>query len=119
MTAELTQTLETWLRQPWPVSILSVAGRDAHEKPFLHQPTPNVALSIRAECWETMNEALAQLAAHGCGESESTWVFETALLWIARRADGGWVGVITPRELSETAMTTLKSRLAEFVEMVM
>jgi hypothetical protein len=116
MTAELTPTLDTWLNQPWPVSILAVAGRDAHDTPFLHHPTPNVALSIRPECWQTMNEALAQLAAHGCGESESLWVFETALLWIARRTDGGWAGVVTPRELSESTIAALKTRLAQFVE---
>jgi hypothetical protein len=76
------------------------------------------ALQVPADCWQTLNEAIAQFVAHGCGETESLWVFETALLWIVRRSDGAWVGVFTPRGLPESTIEMIQARLRSFGDTV-
>lgn len=117
MTAAPAQTFEQWLQQLWPASLLAIGGCDARDKPFFRSLSPDSTLRIRDESWQTLNEALAQLAVHGCSEGESLWVFESALLWVVRRTDGAWAGVLTPRELAESAVVTLDARLSDFLHL--
>src|SRR5688572_4045400 len=114
MTAAPSFRLDTWLAEPWPPTVIGVGGCDAHDKSFFKPLSADPALRVPDECWQTLNEAIAQLVAHGCSETESVWVFETAMLWVVRRSDGAWVGVLTPRGLPETTVEMIKARLGSF-----
>jgi hypothetical protein len=72
-------------------------------------------MQVNQKSWSTLNEAVAQLAAYGCESANSVWVFESAVMWVARRADGAWAGVFAPRKLPEGIRSAAKLRLAEFV----
>ena len=63
----------------------------------------------------TLNEAVAQLDAHGCESRRTIWTFDSAVLWMARGPEGVWVGVFAPRELPEGVQSALKARLDDFL----
>ncbi len=117
MTTVTTESFDTWLHRPWPAGVLAVGGCDANDVSFFHALGADGTPRLPDTFWQTLNEALAQLAAHGCAESESLWRFETALLWIARRADGAWAGVITVCELPESTLIEIDASLSEFARM--
>lgn len=118
MTATPASSLDSWLAQPWPPTVMGVGGCDAHDRPFFKLASADATLRVPDECWQTLNEAIAQLVAHGCSESESVWVFETTTIWVARRSDGAWVGVLTPRGLPDSTIETIKARLHGFSDTV-
>jgi hypothetical protein len=115
MTTQDTECLETWLSRPWPGGLIAAGGYGADGSPFYRRLAQDSASHVSDECWVTLNEAVAQLDAHGCGSGNSVWVFESGTIWIARRSDGAWVGVLAPREVSEGVRSATKSRLAEFI----
>ncbi len=104
-----------WLKRPWPGGLLFVGGCSADGTPFGQALTQDSAMQVNQKSWVTLNEAVAQLAAYGCESANSVWVFESAVMWVARRGDGAWAGVFAPRELPEGIKSAAKSRLAEFV----
>jgi len=109
------QVVDAWLDQSWPGGLIAAGGCDAEGKPFFRALDENASAEIKEECWATLNEAVAQLAAYDCGEGRTNWVFETAILWLAHRPDGAWAGIITPRELAQSIQVAVKSRLSAFV----
>ncbi len=106
--------LGAWLARPWPGGLLFVGGCDANGAPFSQALTQDRAMQVGQSSWGTLNEAVAQLAAYGCESGNSVWVFESAVMWIARRTDGAWTGVFAPRELPDAIKSATKERLAEF-----
>ena len=118
MTTHDNESLETWLNRPWPGGLIAVGGYGASGSPFFRHLAQDNAAQVGDECWVTLNEAVAQLAAHGCGSGNSVWVFESATIWVARRPDGAWVGVLAAREMSQGVLSAMKSRLAEFISSV-
>jgi len=115
MTAYDAEVVSIWLNQEWPAGILMVGGCDADGKTFCRRLGENSAVSASDECWQTLNEAIAQLAAYDCGGERTKWIFETAIIFAARRSDGAWAGIMTPRELPQSLQSNVNSRLAEFV----
>ena len=111
----MTEHETNWLKRPWPGGLIFVGGYSADGTPFGQPLTQDSAVQVNQQSWVTLNEAVAQLAAYGCETTNSVWVFESALMWVARRADGAWAGVFAPRELPEGIKSAAKSRLAEFV----
>src|SRR3954469_17848366 len=57
---------------------------------------------------------VAQLVGATGGSPTSMWVFETALLWLACRSDGAWLGIFTSRDLDADARNSVKSLLETF-----
>lgn len=102
-----------WLGRAWPRGLLVVGGIGPDGEPF-SQGLSEQCPFIHSEAWSAINDAVAQLDAYGCGNGSSAWVFETAIMWVVRRSDGGWAGVIAPRELPESVRAAVKARLAEF-----
>ena len=110
------QSIETWLQQPWPPTVIGVGGCDANDRPFFHLLAGDRTLHVSDDCWRVLNEAIAQLDAHGFNETEALWVFETAVMWIARRPDSAWVGIFTPPGLPPSITDIIKTRLRDFVQ---
>jgi len=117
MIATPTQDLDKWVQQAWPTGVLAIGGCDAQNLPFCRALSPDGTPHISEECWQILDEAVAQLAAHDCGETRSLWVFDEGLLWVVRRPDGLWAGVFTLRDLPESITETLNSRIVEFYEL--
>jgi hypothetical protein len=117
MTQHDIELLDGWLSRPWPVGLILVAGCGSDGTPFCHALAEHTAAQVDHECWPTLNEAIAQLDAYGCSSHNSVWVFETAILCVARAPDGGWAGVLAPRGLSENLEREMKARLAEFASL--
>jgi hypothetical protein len=115
MTGYDTEVVSIWLSQDWPAGAAMVGGCDSEGQPFCRQLEGNSASPSSDDCWRTLNEAIAQLTAYDCGGERAKWVFETAIIFTARRSDGAWAGIVTPRELPQTLQNTIDSRLEQFV----
>ena len=111
----MTEQDTNWLKRPWPGGLFFVGGCTADGIPFVQALTQDGAVQVNQKSWQTLNEAVAQLAAYGCESASSTWFFESAVLWVARRTDGAWAGVFAPLELPDGIKSAAKSRLAEFI----
>jgi hypothetical protein len=105
--------LAGWLDEPWPDGPSLVGGCDANGQTFTR--VLGVGAQLEGEAWESMSGAVAQLAAYGCGNGRSSWIFDTVIMWVARRVDGAWAGVFAPRDASEATRAAIKSRLASFL----
>ena len=106
---------ERWLGESWPAGALHVGGADAEGQLFSRALAENDASHISSEAWTTLNEAVAQLEAHGFAPGgRSVWAFEQATLWVARRPDGAWAGVFASSTLSDVSRATIEARLQEF-----
>jgi hypothetical protein len=114
MTAYDTEVISVWLDQSWPSGIIAVGGCDAEGKIFSNGLGDKAARQIADQCWMTLNEAVAQLAAYDFGEGQSKWVFENAIIYSVRRPDGAWAGIMAPRGVPQTLQATVQSRLAQF-----
>lgn len=110
------QSVLSWIEGTFPMGeALAIGGQLADGSAFNHGVTAEYAACMDAALWSAFRETLAELANQNCDANRSAWVFENAILWIATRADGGWIGVFTPRDISAEARTTLHQRLDQFV----
>jgi hypothetical protein len=94
--------------------VLVAGGCDADNRPFSRVLAQGFA-PIPDDFWVTLDEAVAQLEAYAFGEGKASWVFESGLLNMARRADGAWVAALTPREVAQSVHAAVELRLREFV----
>jgi hypothetical protein len=111
------QMVEVWLAQPWPNGVIAAGGCSADARPFTRTLHSSRSLVLPPEFWVTLNEAVAQLGAYGCGGDRATWVFEGAVMHVATRSDGAWAAAIVTREVSPTIEKGVQARLREFVSM--
>jgi len=114
MSDQIDNQCERWLGETWPAGALHVGGCDSQGKLFSRSLVESGPTHISNEAWSTLNEAVAQLDAHGCGNGRSIWVFEQAMLWVARRPDGAWAGIFAASTLSDVTRSALEARLEEF-----
>lgn len=115
MTTSTGISFERWLEQSWPAGAVFAGGCDSAGAVYSRCVAEGEPAHISNEAWETLNEAVAQLVAHECGDGRSAWVFEMALLWIARREDGSWAGVFAATPMSEATRSGIEARLDEFL----
>jgi hypothetical protein len=108
------QAPREFLDTKWPEGVIVVAQSGGEDAAKTHSLVPETASQISPEFWRTLNEALAHLGAYEGGEGVSTWIFETALLFVAQRANGDWAGVMTLREIPGSTKTFVAARLGEF-----
>ena len=115
MTAHDIEVVEAWVGQSWPSGVIAVGGCDAEGKAFYRAVQPGTDTCLDDQHWLTMNEAIAQLSAYDCGKGRTQWIFETAIIFAARRSDGAWAGIVSARELPQALVATVQERLEQFV----
>ncbi|HMJ88557.1 MAG TPA: hypothetical protein VK530_02010 [Candidatus Acidoferrum sp.] len=116
MNSSANQFLLSWVEGTFSLGeVLVVGGILADGSPFRHGATTEFVACMEDAWWISLAEALDRLTANDCDAPRSMWVFEKALLWIAKRVDGAWIGVFTPREISDADREALHSRLVEFI----
>ena len=113
------QSLLSWVEGTFSIGeALVVGGVLPDGSPFHHGATAEFAACMDPAWWVSMTDTLNELTANNSDAPRSMWVFEHALLWIAKREDGAWLGVFMPREISESDRAALQARLAQFIALL-
>jgi hypothetical protein len=115
MTAHDIEVVSVWVGQNWPSGIIAVGGCDPEGKTFCRAVQEGSDACLDDQHWLTLNEAIAQLAAYDCGTGRMRWIFESTIIFAARRSDGAWAGIVTPRELPQTLVAAVEERLEQFI----
>jgi hypothetical protein len=118
MIAHDVEVVQAWLSKPWPTGVIAAGGCSADGRSFCRIVSSDSLPQLPDAFWVMLNEAVAQLAAYGCGDGREAWVFETAVLHLTGRADGAWAAALIPREVSAGVQAAVQARLREFVAMV-
>lgn len=106
--------VRVFLDQAWPHGVIATAVHCGENPPEICRVTPDLCAGVTAEFWQTLDEGLTHLAAHGCAEATSDWVFETVLLFVTRREDGHWAAALVTPDLTLSAREFVQARLADF-----